>query len=1101
MSMMSKSLSGAAFTPAHAASRRRLLAAALLFLPLAAAAAADWRYVETPQTSIVQPQFYRVGPDQALWNVSTDGVRRSAAGTTRLVHRTAYGSQLPAGSVRDLLPLADGGAVLDFSAIRGGIAYCNAARVTADGRQLWRIDLALSDELCNSYVANAAGQGWLATTSNLRPVDAAGRVGAIAMPTVLDQFGTTDRPLAALADGGVIAASRLRNSGISRLTRLDAAGRERWVWNRSDNYRLDRVTPVGDGVAAMAPSSGRDPAEVLRWNAGGQLLWTYRLPIDISNWPVVIASGVAELIAAGDGDVYVVVSAGPFRADSVVRLSPDGRARWQTRTECSAAAEPVFVRMADDGMALLCEDGPQSSRLLRLTRDGALSSLSLPLSRPRQLLLQGDGRLLALGDEPIYLDPVRRRSLLVDGTRVATAMWDDYRDAAPSRLIGKTVLAGGSAFVATAPETVSSSGRGFSLSRIGPDGRLLWQQQLDYPAARGNNGLAAGGGLVCVALSSTASEAGYVDGLVCLDAADGRKRWEGIYSSDQYGLAAIAIGEDGSVRTVRSRYNKYELQRFDRNGALQSIVNAPGQATSATFDARGAATVTTSLGLTQYAPDGSLRMQVPSAATPVNLGPLFAPIGPVVASDDGSVWLIAPPSPGSSSARRLWAVAPDGSTRWTRDLDGNGNGIGHLQLHGTTLLALGTAPGAASGLGQPVELRVERIEGIDGRTLSTDLARKKPLTTNGIAFAAASNGDALIAISEIDRLHLERIGAGGRPGHETTVACSDLCGAPAALRLDADGTARAIFGVLDRRQGQSAAVIAADLAPPTTRAGQPGIAGAWWSPYANGEGITFDWLPASRTLFGAWFTYSTGGGNAASELRWYTVQANGVADGARSVELPILQTGGGVFDAGPTVSPQRVGTAQLEFHDCDKATLRYAFDAPVNDGRRGTITLSRLSPATQSCVLADGSSLSGAGARPPQNGFDARLSGSWFDEATAGQGLEFTVQPGGVFFAPWFTFDPAGAADDPGRQHWFTLQGDLAQARDGKAELVLVQTLGGTFDRQPTYNANAIGSASLRVLGCDRAELDYRVDDTANAGAFRGRSGTLRLTRAGGCAP
>lgn len=1095
------SLSGAAFVPADAASRLQRLAAALLFLPLAAAA--DWRYVETPQTGIVQPQFYRIGPDQALWNVSADGVRRSAAGATRLVHRTANGSQLPADSVRDLLPLADGGAVLDFSAIRGGVAYCNAARVTADGRQLWRIDLALSNELCSSYVANAAGQGWLATTSNLRPVDAAGRIGAPAMPTVPDQFGTTDRPLAALADGGVVAASRLRNSHISRLTRLDAAGRELWAWSRPDDYRLGRVTAVGDGIAAATPSSGRDPAEVLRWNAGGQLLWTYQLPIDISNWPVVIDSSVAELIAASGGDVYVIISAGRYKADSVVRLSPDGRVRWQTRTDCAVTMEaaPVFIGTADDGIALLCEDGNQASRLLRLTRDGALSSLSLPLSRPRQLLQQGDGRLLVLGDEPIYLDPVRRRSLLVDGTRIATATWDDYRDATPSRLIGTTVLADGSAFVATAPETVSSSGRGFSLSRIGPDGRLLWRQQLDYFAVRGNNGLAAGGELVCVALSSTASETGGADDLACLDAADGHLRWRGIFSSEPYGLVAIAIGDDGSVRTLRSRYNKHELQRFDRNGAIQSIVTAPGQVTSVTFDAHGAATVTTGSGLRQYAPDGSLRMQVPSTATPVNLGPLFAPIGPVVASDDGSVWLIAPPSPGSSSARRLWAVAPDGSTRWTRDLDADGRDIGHLQLHGTTLLALGNAPDAVGGLGQPVQLRVERIDGIDGRTLSTSPARKKPLTTNGIALAAAPNGDALIAIAEIDRLHLERVGADGRAGHEATVACSDLCGAPAALRLDADGTARAVFSVLDRQHGQSAAVVAQDLAPPTTRLDQPGIAGAWWSPYANGEGITFDWLPASRTLFGAWFTYSVSGGNATSELRWYTVQANGIADGARSVELPILQTGGGVFDAGPTVAPQRVGTAQLEFHDCNKATLRYAFDAPVNDGRRGTITLSRLSPATQACVLADGNRLPGAGARPPQNGFDARLSGSWFDEATAGQGLEFTVQPGGVFFAPWFTFDPAGTADDPGRQHWFTLQGDLAQARDGKAELVLVQTVGGAFDRVPTYNTNAVGTATLRVLGCDRAELDYRFDDTTGTGAFRGRSGTLRLARAGGCAP
>jgi hypothetical protein len=39
------------------------------------------------------------------------------------------------------------------------------------------------------------------------------------------------------------------------------------------------------------------------------------------------------------------------------------------------------------------------------------------------------------------------------------------------------------------------------------------------------------------------------------------------------------------------------------------------------------------------------------------------------------------------------------------------------------------------------------------------------------------------------------------------------------------------------------------------------------------------------------------------------------------------------------------------------------------------------------------------------------------------------------------------------------------------------------------------------MQGCDRAELDYRFDDTSGAGTFRARNGTLRLARAGGCAP
>jgi hypothetical protein len=405
--------------------------------------------------------------------------------------------------------------------------------------------------------------------------------------------------------------------------------------------------------------------------------------------------------------------------------------------------------------------------------------------------------------------------------------------------------------------------------------------------------------------------------------------------------------------------------------------------------------------------------------------------------------------------------------------------------------------------------RVSKLRASDGALVWTYESANPASTTlspAGGRIALSTDGRALLLVHGwADRLRLQRIATGsGRREQEIWIACTKTCAQPAALALDAQGRARLVFDALDADRGQSAAVVAVDhagIAAPPILLDQPGIAGAWWSPYANGEGIAFDWLPASRTVFAAWFTYSTAGGNEDSELRWYTLQVNGVADGTSTLELPILQTVGGNFAAAPTLAPRRVGTATLQFSDCNNGSLDYVFDVPHNDGRRGTITLSRLSPATQACVLADGSTIPGSGAQPPANGFDAKLSGSWFDETTAGQGLQLTVQPDGVFFAPWFTFDPADAGNDAGRQHWFTLQGNLADARNGTAELVLVQTIGGVFDRVPTYNANAVGSATLRVQGCDRAELDYRFADESVAGAFRARSGTLRLTRAGGCAP
>jgi hypothetical protein len=383
-----------------------------------------------------------------------------------------------------------------------------------------------------------------------------------------------------------------------------------------------------------------------------------------------------------------------------------------------------------------------------------------------------------------------------------------------------------------------------------------------------------------------------------------------------------------------------------------------------------------------------------------------------------------------------------------------------------------------------------------------------PLKISPGEMAMTAAGDALvIANSWFNRLRIERLDeASGALLKEDFLACDEFCAPPSALHMSADGTLRVAMTQVNDAAGQTALVLALpgmDRDPPRTRVDQPGVSGLWYSPYANGEGLSFDWLPGSRTLFAAWFTYSTSGGNDPGAQRWYTLQADGVAADARALELPILRTEAGNFDAGPSVVPRRVGSAKLQFIDCNNATLSYVFDSLENDGAQGSITLSRLTPATQPCILADGSSIPGTGARPPSKGFDARMSGSWYDESAPGQGLQLNIQPDGVFFAPWFTYDPEQQqpGNDPYRQHWFTLQGNLAQAVEGSVEALLVQTIGGMFDRVPTDNAYAVGTATLRMNGCDRASLEYRFANDERAGPYANRSGTLALVKIGGCAP
>jgi len=208
-----------------------------------------------------------------------------------------------------------------------------------------------------------------------------------------------------------------------------------------------------------------------------------------------------------------------------------------------------------------------------------------------------------------------------------------------------------------------------------------------------------------------------------------------------------------------------------------------------------------------------------------------------------------------------------------------------------------------------------------------------------------------------------------------------------------------------------------------------------------------------------------------------------------------------VFDTPSERRISRVGSGTLQFSDCDNGQLTYTFDETFNDGASGSMSLTRLTPATEACELADGSIRPAAGARPPARGFDARQSGSWYEPATGGQGLQMTVQPDGPFFGAWFTYDVPGPGNDPERQHWFTLYGNLSQAVNGRIELLVVQSIGGAFDRTPTRNRHIVGKATLQMHGCDSATLQYRFDDSELAGPYAGRNGDMALIKEGGCRP
>jgi len=117
------------------------------------------------------------------------------------------------------------------------------------------------------------------------------------------------------------------------------------------------------------------------------------------------------------------------------------------------------------------------------------------------------------------------------------------------------------------------------------------------------------------------------------------------------------------------------------------------------------------------------------------------------------------------------------------------------------------------------------------------------------------------------------------------------------------------------------------------------------------------------------------------------------------------------------------------------------------------------------------------------------LTGSWYESATSGQGVEVEVFPNpssgtGTTFVSWFTYDTVpGGAD---HQRWYTAQGPVVTGQPN-ASLTIYQNTGGNFNAPPVTNAQPVGTATLSFDRCTSGQLAYRFSD--------GRSGTMPLTR------
>ncbi len=184
----------------------------------------------------------------------------------------------------------------------------------------------------------------------------------------------------------------------------------------------------------------------------------------------------------------------------------------------------------------------------------------------------------------------------------------------------------------------------------------------------------------------------------------------------------------------------------------------------------------------------------------------------------------------------------------------------------------------------------------------------------------------------------------------------------------------------------------------------------------------------------------------------------------------------------------------------------FTFATPLLTGSAYAVTLSS-QPAGQTCTVANGSGTIAAAnvtnvtvtcsntVTPPATNPDLNqhgLTGSWYEPATSGQGLEVEVFPDqlapgtGSVQVSWFTFDPViGAAE---RQRWYTLSGPVVTGQ-ANATLKIYQNVGGNFNALPITTAQQVGTATLSFDTCSNGQLSYNFTDGS------GRTGSIPLTR------
>ncbi|UXI69322.1 hypothetical protein [Tahibacter amnicola] len=1045
----------------------------------------DWRYTLPVDAATYRAADLFVADDGAVWRtaVPVDGTRansiyrHSPDGSSRemLQRQTALQS-----SIRHVAPDADGGAYLvAYAATAGGpVTFYDSAvqRLTRDGAISWTRTFGFI-----SHWSLPVRDGvWIQADQSLR------RLGTDGVTRAEISRTTVERPELVAADkasGSLVALAQTVAGGQTSkaLARFDRTGKKLWsvtpmIAGRSVAFDYLHLAADGDVIAAgRADSDGA--GALIRVSATGTMRWSKLHPATIGRRfsRIDTTADAIYLTATNDTDHVLY------------RLSNAGDVTWSrtvaTLAECPAAC-PLVVGI--DGTLSLLTVGA-NSELRRFDRAGTPAP---PVSLPSlaKAAVASDGTFVTAASPAAgAVGEVDSYRINAAGQVVAT-----YRQPA---LQGRPVVwwssfdADGDTFALTGAQGSTVA----TLTRLDSHGQVRWQRVLDARVAVYAIG-AKNDETLCFTAPDHFKQGQSTVRVHCFRTLDGSAIWSreiAAYYPDWYFPSTVVL-PDSSVQVLHANTTgTLQVHAFSAAGAPKPLAEL---ATPVLGTPRGAN------GFTAYVYSSSGNPPRTSISLVDSAGRLRYNDYSGFALDfnhwsigrDGSVVIVGRTAtvPSETVARLIDA---SGRYRWSTPLPGMGE-ASPLILDGSNVYFIDRASPSISGRWRYTLWSLSQADG--AIRWKTDLGLLSILN----ARIAVRNGQVIVA-SGGDPIGLRRIDdATGQLIAEEKLPCGHTWCPVFDMALDADGGLR-VLSRLESMGGRTQQVIfhADRPALPRTavRADQPGISGAWWTTYGNGEGLVLDWLPDSRTLFMPWFTFGLEAVGDPSGQRWYTVAAGGVPAGATRVDMDIRASDGGRFVAAGGVVTTRVGSAALTFESCDKATLSYQFDSGEKAGIQGSLALSRLSAAGADCVLADGSTRPGTDRRPPAGGFDSRMSGSWYDPEKPGQGMQFAIQPGGVLFAPWFTYDVDNTADDAMRQHWFVLSGNLAGASGGRATVAIVQAIGGAFDRIPTGNFVVVGSATVTMTACDRANVSYRFDSAESAGPYAGKAGTISLVKVG----